>query len=354
MTINLSSSPHSLVGLLAVDKSVFLERIGTAIDKPRIFADLLQFNPSDRYEALKIKGFESDYLEFCGSNAFILTDAKKKKLLVRFDYEDYDDDFSDWEIIEVGPEIVTPAPKARKVRKTFPETWIFDSFLLGADGRLSFEKTVPDTISSWSLTGFSIDPKLGLGISEPQTLFVKQEFFVKLNLPYSVRFGEILKLEIIVFNYVSNRKLNLSVNVVLSTDDTDPEFEFIDKKSKCVYKSSGDVERENLVSVAQNSMATTYFYIKPLKAGKIRLKVKAVGVQVAVVDEVEKEFLVEHDGITDYRNHPVMIDLVKREFDSYDLHTMIPDYAIQKSIKTGASLMGDLIGKPLLDVSNLM
>jgi hypothetical protein len=34
------------------------------------------------------------------------------------------------------------------------------------DGRATIQKTVPDTITSWVISGFSVDPLFGLGLSE--------------------------------------------------------------------------------------------------------------------------------------------------------------------------------------------
>lgn len=216
-------------------------------------------------------------------------------------------------------------------------------------------KHIPDSITSWVFTGFSLDSDNGLGIAEPQTLIVKQNFFIKLNLPYSIRWGEILKVDISVFNYVAERKLNLSVDVELFTDEADPDFEFIDKTSRCNYKSSTDISRKNIISVAQNAASPTFFFIKPLKTGKIKLNVKAVGqMPKKLVDAVEKEILVEHDGNTHYGNHPILVDLTKGGFDSLVYEFQFPNEAIPKSVKLGASVAGDLIGPLLLDVSNLM
>lgn len=357
----MKSTPNSFVGVLAVDKSVLLQKMGNDIDKSRVFANLLSFDPSESYEPLKIRGAESKYQDFGGLNSFILTDAYgldevQVDLRINFndeiDSEEYEDFFDEnWGKFET---VEAFDSSQIRVRKNFPETWIFQTFNVDQNGQFLLRKRVPDTITSFVVTGFSLDKEHGLGISEPQTLTVKQNFFMKLNLPYSIRWGEVLKVEVSVFNYVPDRKVNLSVDVELFTNEADPNFEFMDKSSSCKYVETLNNSRRNFLTVAQNSMSTTYFFIKPLKSGKIKLNVKAVGQQVKLVDAVEKELIVEHEGITHYGNQPVMINLDTGDFDIHKYSFDLPSETIPKSTKVGVSVAGDLLGPALLEISNLM
>lgn len=83
---------------------------------------------------------------------------------------------------------------------------------------------MPDTITSWIITGFSLDPISGLGLTkQPSKLQVFQPFFVSINLPYSVKRGEVLSLPIVVFNYMGS---NVDADVTLHNNDQ--EFEFVE------------------------------------------------------------------------------------------------------------------------------
>ena len=76
-------------------------------------------------------------------------------------------------------------------------------FTLSYEGRTSISKKVPDTITSWIITGFSIDPNTGLGLTKaPRMLNVFQPFFVSTNLPYSIKRGEVVSIPVVVFNYM--------------------------------------------------------------------------------------------------------------------------------------------------------
>ena len=74
------------------------------------------------------------------------------------------------------------------------------------------------------ITGFAVDPFSGFGMTKmPRKLEVFQPFFVSLNLPYSVKRGEIIAIPIVVFNYMDH---DLDAEVTL--DNTGQEFDFID------------------------------------------------------------------------------------------------------------------------------
>lgn len=71
-------------------------------------------------------------------------------------------------------EFFRSAPPDVTVRKTFPETWMFDTLDL-FDGECVLTKKVPDTVTTWIITGFAVDPATGLGLSsQPQKLSVFQ------------------------------------------------------------------------------------------------------------------------------------------------------------------------------------
>lgn len=87
---------------------------------------------------------------------------------------------------------------------------------------------MPDTITSWVLTGFSLDPITGLGLTrQPKTLQVFKPFFVSIDLPYSIIRGEAFALPIVVFNYMEK---NLDAEVTLHNEEN--EFEFIEMNNE--------------------------------------------------------------------------------------------------------------------------
>lgn len=92
------------------------------------------------------------------------------------------------------------------------------------NGTHTLHKKVPDTITSWVITGFSVDPVTGLGLTKnPSKLEVFQPFFVSLNLPYSIKRGEVVSVPIVVFNYMEQ-----DVNAEVTLHNEDQDFEFVE------------------------------------------------------------------------------------------------------------------------------
>lgn len=115
------------------------------------------------------------------------------------------------------------APPPPQIRKEFPETWLWQSITEDFNGTQTIQKTVPDTITSWVITGFSIDSVNGLGLTKkPEILEVFQPFFVSLNLPYSVKRGEVLTVPVVVFNYLDD-----DANTEVTLHNEHQEFEFV-------------------------------------------------------------------------------------------------------------------------------
>ena len=71
--------------------------------------------------------------------------------------------------------------------------------------------TVPDTITSWYASAFGISKAAGIGVAEATKLRVFQPFFISLNLPYSVIRGEEVTVPAVLFNYLEDACLSVSV-----------------------------------------------------------------------------------------------------------------------------------------------
>lgn len=96
--------------------------------------------------------------------------------------------------------------------------------LVSFDGTTTLNKKVPDTITKWVITAFSLDPITGLGLTQrPRELEVFQPFFVSLNLPYSVKRGEIVSIPVVIFNYMEGDQ-----TAEVTLHNTENEFEFVE------------------------------------------------------------------------------------------------------------------------------
>lgn len=84
------------------------------------------------------------------------------------------------------------------------------------DGRKGFARiydTIPDTITTYHISGFALSPTRGLGVvNQPVSVIVKKKFYLVANLPYSIKRGEVALIQVIIFNFLDN---DISTDVTL-------------------------------------------------------------------------------------------------------------------------------------------
>ena len=73
-----------------------------------------------------------------------------------------------------------------------------------------FNSVVPDTITSWVAEGVALSHGEGLGVSPPSELTVLKPFFVSLDLPFSINFGETVTIIPLVFYFGRGRNVQVS------------------------------------------------------------------------------------------------------------------------------------------------
>jgi len=106
------------------------------------------------------------------------------------------------------------------------------------------EKYTPHTITTWVAEAVCSDLENGLTASKKSSFLVSQDFFADIILPYSVKRGEILPLNVSVFNTV-NQKLPMKVTVL------DSEQYKVDGASKTVCLNERDSKIETYQVVAK-------------------------------------------------------------------------------------------------------
>ncbi|ESO03843.1 hypothetical protein HELRODRAFT_172868 [Helobdella robusta] len=135
-----------------------------------------------------------------------------------------------------------------------------------ADGVYQLKVKVPDTITSWVATGFSINREAGLGLTESSAeLTVVKPFFISLNLPYSIVRGEEFALQVTVFNYFG-QDLETQVKLLASN-----YFKVI----KCDNKELQSVEVVKHLKVGNNDGKSVYFWVVATAIGQIPIEVSA-------------------------------------------------------------------------------
>lgn len=185
-----------------------------------------------------------------------------------------------------------------------------------------------------------MDARKGLGLSrDPSKLTVFMPFFISLNLPYSIKRGEIIAIQVIVFNYMDQ---DYPATVTMSNDKQ--EFEFVEPK--CTKQATRNVTAKS------NSGTSVNFLIKATKIGYITLKVEAI--TTIAGDRVEQLLLVEAEGIKRYVNEAVLIDLRNIDKFSKSVTITVPENVIPDSLRIEASFIGDILGPSVENLDNLL
>lgn len=327
--LKLKSSPKSHVFLLGVDKSVKLLGGGNDIDEEKVAAILTR---NTHYSSFPEISYNST------GKIQRFPEVEKENLFVLFN-----SNFTS-ESVAGGP---VDGPK---VREHFPETWLFEDLRL-ENGEQSLTRKVPDSITTFVVSGFSIEADLGLAIAEPASIKVFQNFFINPILPRTMRLGETLRIDVHAFNYVGGDVANIKSDVTLKKHGDD--FDFYEPKSSptgCELKKVNANQQTKPVSISIGSGNFTFFLIKPLKIGELKLdfSAKTTVRDNKYEDAVKKSIRVVGEGIKHMKNEARLIDLSSGQPKKEDIKLDIPDTVIPDSISIEASVIGDLLG-PIFD-----
>lgn len=321
LEIKFHTEPDSIVSVQAVDKSSIFFNTDNSIEKIDIIK-AMERTP----KAAEISNYNKNYIinlklspesweECTAEENEVLDKVNKPTLVIRsipggaIYRRNHEDGF----LSEANPE----------TRDHFPETWILETLETDEEGFKSIIKQVPDSLTTWLFTAFSINKGFGFAIAEPQELVVSKEFFIEMNLPTSIKVGEVTMLEIIIFNYVqTGNSLDVTLNVDSIDSDARSEskkqfelIEFVDISLNCkIRQLPGDSQTET-IRVPHRSGLRRKFYIRPLVTGlmKINVGISAKDGQKMHVDKTVREIKVENEGVSYY------VTLVK-EFKLNETH----------------------------------
>uniref|UniRef100_A0A182QYC9 TEP1-F n=1 Tax=Anopheles farauti TaxID=69004 RepID=A0A182QYC9_9DIPT len=168
-----------------------------------------------------------------------------------------------------------PPVKLTVYRTSFPESWLWKNVSMGNTEKLALHEYVPDSTTTWYLTGFAISPEHGLGIvKSPIQLVTSKPFYVVESLPYSIKRGEAVVLQFTLF---SNLGAEYVANVTLF--NVDQQMEFFNQTHIAYTKS---------LSVPPGVGTPVSFLVKARKLGEMVIRVRASLMNGAETDALEK------------------------------------------------------------------
>uniref|UniRef100_T1PK35 TEP1-F n=1 Tax=Musca domestica TaxID=7370 RepID=T1PK35_MUSDO len=322
VTLELKAQPKSLVGVLAVDLGVYLLDPSYELKKYHILDSL-------RSDITRIPMLALVYPGLL-SGVITMTNAHYEFVPLFFSTDQSPTDSS-----------------VLRFRKNFPETWIFENYEI-TNETTHLTLNIPDTVTTWRVTAFSVNEKTGFGIvDEPTHITTVQAFFITLSLPYAVKRGEIVAIPILVHNY---HEQSLDTEVSLFNDKE--EFYFMESTIFNKDVGSEDNRRSKNLTLGANSVGTVVFLINPRQVGEISLQVTATNPLSS--DGIIEKFRVELEGIRIDVNHAVFASVVPNEPIEMTIPLNISGDKVPHSEFITLTVVADNMAPVLLNLNDLL
>ena len=347
---------ETLVGLVAVDKSILLLGEANDITSTQVLADKAKatapprsYSSADRDVA---NVFKSAGVAIISSSTINVAKAPCPYCRNQGDDDDYgggqprammemDDGMMDMAVQRAGAAPAakaaatsqSDAPAAEKTRSFFPETWLWKQMTVKDGAPVTTKLTVPDTITSWVLGGVGISNKAGLGISGSQEVTVFKPFFLEMQLPFSVVRGEEFELVVVVYSYDATKG---SSDVTVTLQENAPDLAAIGKLTK-VCKAEA------------NKPCSVSFFVKPQRLGSVKVNVKAQS--STQLDSASRDLLVTPEGVRREYTAATLLEPVAGADATFKIPLDIPTAAeglVPGSAKLQLSVTADIMG-PSID-----
>lgn len=240
------------------------------------------------------------------------------------------------------------------IRREFPETFIFKD-IPGTELRSNeyMHKTlVPDSITKFFVSGFVFHPVNGIGIALEKSFTVFQDFFIKTILPHSIHVGEVLKLNVVAFNY-KKETVKAEIKIVIPPNDKNDQqlvdFEFVKiqkNETVCVPTTIFEKSQTKIVIAESNKGSPTHFFIRVKSEGKITLHISAT--IEGRTDTIIKKLTVEPHGRRISKNTGHFIDLRKSNHTAHSFQPCkFPTNIVNNTKKVYATVYGHVLGQVL-------
>ncbi|XP_026166070.1 LOW QUALITY PROTEIN: alpha-2-macroglobulin-like [Mastacembelus armatus] len=377
VTMTLTAEPHSLCGVSAVDRSVFIKEPGKSLDADKIFSLLpvvrgsyIPYEVLDSTECLNVRAKRSRFFPYPGldasDDAFTNVGLKMvTNLLIqipsclRFKGREYQQGFGimDFKMASrvvpgsapmEAPGLIPASPTAT-VRTFFPETWIWELVDVGVRGISAKSLTVPDTITTWETEVFCLS-LVGFGLAPRTTLTVFQPFFLELTLPYSVIRGERFELKATTFNYLTSC-IMVTVTPAPSLDYTLTPL----SGGQYTFCLCGSERKTVSWTMTPSTIGTVTVSVT---AGAVASQASCGNEIVTVpergrIDVVTKSLIVKAEGIEVEKTYNWLL-CPKGETLTEELQIQLPRDVIPGSVRVLVSVLGDILGRALKNLNGLL
>ncbi|KAK3801074.1 hypothetical protein RRG08_027278 [Elysia crispata] len=184
------------------------------------------------------------------------------------------------------------------LRTNFPESWWFEEYNLGREGKVDVDFVLPDSITTWSVQAVGMSQGAGLCVAPPLQVTAFRNFFVQVDLPYSVVRLEQVEARATIYNYLSR---TLRVRLALESEE-----------GICYSGEPGKMTELVRLEIPPHDASSAYFPIVPLEIGQFPIRVMAFSAWGQ--DAVEKTLRVEGEGLEKIHTISVMLDPSGKRF----------------------------------------
>ena len=343
--IDVQTQEESRVGLVAVDRSVFI-LAENRLNLQQVFNELerLYLEPqAELHDARYLETIETRGAQetFEAAGTIVLTN-KEVPSGETFDLGPFEMMMDDAVVVEaeraveeVEPEASAPSEASadtladvQRVRQYFPETWIWQDIQTGEDGRAVVPVQAPDSITTWMLRAVGISKQHGLGVDE-SSLRVFQPFFLTADLPFSAIRGEEFPVKVALYNY-----LDTPQQILVEIEEAD-WFDLLDEPAKSVTIGASDI-------------GGAEFTIRPTRLGTGPIKIVARSTEAA--DAVIKNLLVEPEGV----EVEIVENHVVSSGDERELLLDVPPGVIDGSARAYVAVTGSLLTQSIEGLDRLL
>ena len=348
--INLQTQGESRVGLVAVDRSVFI-LAENRLNLQQVFNELeklylepqIELHEARFIDTITTRGAQETFED---AGAIVLTNKavpsgerlkRPREVIVEKEVIKVEVAAEAAPTLAIGDPGPKGSPgsgapenlaKVKRVRQFFPETWIWQEVHTSADGVAVVPVEVPDSITTWMLRAVGMSKEHGLGMGESQ-LRVFQPFFLTVDLPFSAIRGEEFPVKVALFNY-----LETSQEIFVEIEGAD-WFDLLDQPLKSI-------------TIDANDIGGAEFMIRPKGLGSSPVKVTARSTEAA--DAVVKNLLVEPEGIeVEIVGNHVISDGHRHQF-----HPNPPFDAIDGSGRAYVGLTGSFLTQSIEGLDQLL
>ncbi|XP_073327906.1 complement C3-like [Pagrus major] len=279
--LKITGDPEATVGLVAVDKGVYVLNNEHRLTQKKVW-DIVEKSdtgctPGGGRDSMSVFYDAGLLFESAASGTPYRQELKCQAPSRKKRAEEDDNSYMD------SNEIVS--------RTRFPESWLWSDIKLPACPpqtpnceTTSVEKIVPsrDSITTWQFIGISLSRTHGICVADPLEVIVRKEFFIDLKLPYSAVRGEQLEIKAILHNY--------------SPDPITVRVDLLEEVDVCSSASKRGKYRQE-VKVGPQTTRSVPFIIIPMKQGQYRIQVKAAVKDSSLNDGIMKTLRVVPEGV---------------------------------------------------------